>query len=135
LSREFIYGVHVNLIICNEYFRKRINRLVSEDICFLGYNTVKPVDSKLTFQRNRSLPLSRLNSKLLSACFMLVSCLVYSSTLKIEAACPSETLIDFQLTTRHFISQDRILYNYRCENNKSHTIYLCNGGVCEATTS
>jgi hypothetical protein len=32
---------------------------------------------------------------LLSACFMLISCLVYSSTLKMEATCSSETSVDF----------------------------------------
>jgi hypothetical protein len=35
----------------------------------------------------------------LAACFMLVSCLAYSSTLKMEVICSSETLVDFQQTT------------------------------------
>jgi hypothetical protein len=33
----------------------------------------------------------------LPAAFMLASCLVYSSTLKMGAICSSETLVDFQL--------------------------------------
>jgi hypothetical protein len=33
---------------------------------------------------------------LLAACFMLVSCLVYSSNLKMGATCSSKSLVDFQ---------------------------------------
>jgi hypothetical protein len=47
---------------------------------------------------------------LLVTCFMLVSFLAYSSTLKIEAACFSETSVDFQRTTRRYIPEDRPLY-------------------------
>jgi hypothetical protein len=47
----------------------------------------------------------------LNACFMLVPCLSYSSSLKTEAIYCSETLTDFQLTTRRYISEDRTLYN------------------------
>jgi hypothetical protein len=39
----------------------------------------------------------------LSHVFMLVSCLVYSSTLKVKATSSSETSVDFQRTTRRFI--------------------------------
>jgi hypothetical protein len=41
-------------------------------------------------------------------CFMLVSCLAHSSTLKMEGACFSQTSVDFQRTTRHSSSDDRI---------------------------
>jgi hypothetical protein len=41
----------------------------------------------------------------LSACFMLVSCLAYSSTLKMEATCSSEMSVGFYPTTIH-ISQN-----------------------------
>jgi hypothetical protein len=36
-----------------------------------------------------------------SSCYLLVSCLAYSSTLKMEATCPSEMLVEFQQTTWH----------------------------------
>jgi hypothetical protein len=49
-----------------------------------------------------------------AACFMPVSWLTYSSTLKTEATCSSETSGDFQWTTRH-----ATLHNHRCENCKS----------------
>jgi hypothetical protein len=56
---------------------------------------------------------------LLGACFMLVSCLAYSQTLKMEATYSSEELIDsseeliaFQQTTPRYISEDRTLLFY-----------------------
>jgi hypothetical protein len=47
---------------------------------------------------------------------MLVSCLVYSSTLKMDATGSSETSIDFHRSIRRYITEDRILRNHRCEN-------------------
>jgi hypothetical protein len=41
----------------------------------------------------------------------LVSCLAYSSTLKMEATCSSETSIDFRRTTRRYIPEDGTLQN------------------------
>jgi hypothetical protein len=41
--------------------------------------------------------------------FTLVSCLVYSSTLKMEATYSSKTSVDFQRTTRRYIPEDRTL--------------------------
>jgi hypothetical protein len=57
---------------------------------------------------------------LLANSFMQASALVYSSTMKMEATCSSETLADFQL--RHYIPKERTLHNHRCENLKSYTI-------------
>jgi hypothetical protein len=49
--------------------------------------------------------------------FRLVSCSAYSSTLKIEVICSSETSVDFQRTTWCYIPVDRTLeiktYHYR----------------------
>jgi hypothetical protein len=55
---------------------------------------------------------------LLAVCFMLVSCLAYSSTLKMEVTRFPETSVDFQRTTRPYILKDKTLYNHRCENLK-----------------
>jgi hypothetical protein len=44
---------------------------------------------------------------LLAACFMLVSCLAYSSTLKTEAT--SEMSADYRRTKLRYISEDRPL--------------------------
>jgi hypothetical protein len=38
--------------------------------------------------------------------FTLVSCSAYSSTLKMETICSSETPVDFQRTTRRYIPED-----------------------------
>jgi hypothetical protein len=44
---------------------------------------------------------------LLAACFTLVSCLAYSSTLKIEATYSSEMSVGFQRNIQVYISEDR----------------------------
>jgi hypothetical protein len=41
--------------------------------------------------------------------FMLVSCLAYFSTLKMEATCFSEASVEFQRTTWRYIPEDRTL--------------------------
>jgi hypothetical protein len=56
--------------------------------------------------------------------FTMASCLAYSSTLKMDATCSSETSVDFKRTTRRYIPEDRRpLHNHRCSNLKSY-IYL-----------
>jgi hypothetical protein len=42
-------------------------------------------------------------NRLLATCFMLISCLPYSSALSMKAAYTSETPVDFQRTTRRHI--------------------------------
>jgi hypothetical protein len=44
---------------------------------------------------------------LLATCFMLVSCLAYSSTLKMEATSSSKMSDDFQQIAWHYIPEDR----------------------------
>jgi hypothetical protein len=48
----------------------------------------------------------------------LVPCFAYSSTLKREATCSSETSVVFQWTVRRYIPEDRTLHIQRCENLK-----------------
>jgi hypothetical protein len=65
----------------------------------------------------RITPCSELKIKpRLPRAFRLHSCLVYSSTIKMEASCSSETSVDFQQTTRRYISEDRTLHNHCCQN-------------------
>jgi hypothetical protein len=59
---------------------------------------------------------------LLATCFMLVSYLAYSSILKLEAICSSETPIDFQWTTWRYIPEDISLHNHRRKTLKSYII-------------
>jgi hypothetical protein len=47
---------------------------------------------------------------LLATCFTLYSLLDHSSTLKKEAICSSESLVDFQRTTRRYIPEERTLH-------------------------
>jgi hypothetical protein len=46
---------------------------------------------------------------LLAASFTPLSCLAYFLTLKMETTCSSETSVDFQWTTQHYIREDRTL--------------------------
>jgi hypothetical protein len=68
----------------------------------------------------------RISRASLLLAFMLVSCLAYSLTLKVETIRSSETSIDFQRTERRYIPDDSTLYNHRCEYLKSYKlIYTC----------
>jgi hypothetical protein len=85
------------------------------------------------FQRNVSHPSSgRLiaSRALLAACFMPVSCVAYSLTLKMEAIYFSEMVVDFHYTTQHYIPEDRTFHSHCCENLKSkkgvHPKVCCN---------
>jgi hypothetical protein len=74
-------------------------------------------------KRNFTVPILEIELRLynsLSICFILVSFLAYSSTLKMEATCSSEMCVDYQQTTRRYVQEDRILHNHRCENVKSN---------------
>jgi hypothetical protein len=81
-----------------------------DNFCLLGYNPAQSVQNQPTFRRNTSPPSS----------FTLVSCLAYSSTLKLEATRSSETSADFQRATRRYIPQHRTIHNHRCENLKCY---------------
>jgi starvation-inducible outer membrane lipoprotein len=48
---------------------------------------------------------------LLVACFMLVSCLTYSSALKMELTSSSKTMVGFHQATQRYIPGDIILLN------------------------
>jgi hypothetical protein len=51
--------------------------------------------------------------------FTLVFAQLILSTLQMEAICSSETSVDTQRTTRHYIPEDGTLHNHYCENFKS----------------
>jgi hypothetical protein len=57
---------------------------------------------------------------------MLVSCSAYSSTLKIEAICSSETSVDFERTTLRYIPEDSALRNVISQENVEVIILLIN---------
>jgi hypothetical protein len=57
-------------------------------------------------------------------CSLLVGLLDFSSTLKMEALCSSETSVATQQTTRHHIPEDYTLHNHHCENLKSYIVFL-----------
>jgi hypothetical protein len=61
-----------------------------------------------------------MKTALLAVCFMLVSCLGYSPTLKMEAKVSPETSVDFQRTIWRYIPEYRTLHYNGCENLKSY---------------
>jgi hypothetical protein len=50
-----------------------------------------------------------IETSLIANCFVRLSCLAYSSILKTEATCSSETSIGFQQTTWRYIPEGRTL--------------------------
>jgi hypothetical protein len=68
-----------------------ITEIEGEEFYLLGYNAAQSVESQQTFRTNIVPPSSEF-----LMCFMLVSRLLYSSTLKMEEKCSSETLVGFQ---------------------------------------
>jgi hypothetical protein len=55
------------------------------------------------------------HTDLLANSVTLVSYLVYSSNLKMEAAWSSDKSVNFKRITRYYIPQDRTLHNPHCE--------------------
>jgi hypothetical protein len=54
----------------------------------------------------------------------MVSYSAYCCILKMEATCSSETLIDFQQSTRRDIPEHRTIHNHRFENLKPYLAYF-----------
>lgn len=59
---------------------------------------------------------SQASRSLLAVCFMLASCSAFSLTMKVEVTCSSNILVDFHWITWRYISGERTLHNYSCEN-------------------
>jgi hypothetical protein len=65
----------------------------------------------------------------------LVSGLAFSSILKLEATCPSETSVDFERNTRRYIPEERTLQRkcfYLKDNLRGNPVFLfrkLNGGT------
>jgi hypothetical protein len=92
---------------------------------------VLSVEMQPTFRRNISPPSSGSKKKIFSKnqqvarCFPPAYFLVldeFSSTLKMDAICSSETLVASQQTTRRYVPEDDSFHNHRCENLKSYLL-------------
>jgi hypothetical protein len=62
------------------------------------------------------------STALLATSSMLVSCLDYFSTLKMDEICSPEMSVDFHRTVLYYIPEDRSLHRNHCENLKSETL-------------
>jgi hypothetical protein len=57
---------------------------------------------------------------LLATFFILVSCLAYSTTLKMDASRSSTSLVDFQQTAWCYIPEGRTIHNHCCKTSNSY---------------
>jgi hypothetical protein len=95
------------------------------DWIVLAYNRALGRIVMMTVMNHLEFSLLRHNALLcLQSAFTLVSCSAYSSILKMEAKCSSETSVDFQRTTRRRIPEGRTLHNHRYANLKSYMDHL-----------
>jgi hypothetical protein len=78
----------------------RFSLSTREYFCLVPYNAVWSIESQL----------------LLATCLMLVPFLTYSSTLKVEVTCFSETSVELQRKTQSYIPENGIRYNRQHEN-------------------
>jgi hypothetical protein len=69
-------------------------------------------------------------------CLMLISCLVYSSTLEIEVKFSSETPVDLYRTTRCYISENSALQivGFSQEMQEMNTLLGCNNASVSIIT-
>jgi hypothetical protein len=93
-----------------------------EEYCLLGYNVVQSIESQPTFQMNIWPTSSGSKNKASKLClplaFTMVSFSAYSSTLKMESICCSETLVDFQRIARRYILEVSTLHVWFMVQNK-----------------
>jgi hypothetical protein len=106
--------------------------LLAEEFWLLGYNAMPPGESKETFRRNISLLFLRSKSKRSKkqAKLHLLAFILFSSTLKMEEACSSETLVDFYQTTRRDNPENWMHQSHYCQSLKFYKIwYSCKNWV------
>jgi hypothetical protein len=60
----------------------------------------------------------------LAACFLLVTSLAYSSTVKTEGVLPAETSVDFYWATQLYNQEDNTLHSHVMDPQLQHKINL-----------
>jgi hypothetical protein len=111
-----VYDMNISVWIPGSLTQIQTEYVLNTSFCLT--NMVK-FERQSTFRRNKLHPYSDL---CLSHTFTLISCFVNSSTLKMDAIFSSETSVDFQHTTRHYIHEDKTYHNDSCETLKSCVI-------------
>jgi hypothetical protein len=102
-----------------------------ETMSVLGFEVLTAVVMKNSIFRDIT-PCSplKVNRRFGETCLIhLVSCLAYSSSMKMKETYPSETSVDFQQNTRHYIPEDRIFHRVYCFScglfSALHIFVLC----------
>jgi hypothetical protein len=102
----------------NDYYS---DRTLKQKIASCGAGIVE----HNTYQRNKGPNLMKSSRKSHTVClppaFTLVSCSAYSSTLKMEVPCSSETSVDFQWSTRRYFPEDITLHTVQCPSYVGRT--------------
>jgi hypothetical protein len=62
----------------------------------------------------------------IAAYFKMISCITYSSTLKMEATCSSETSVDFQPSIWRYNPEYRTLRNHQIQIARTESRYAAN---------
>jgi hypothetical protein len=101
ITEAILYQILANFRIISKQHLTTIFSKYSVNL-HVGFEVLTAVDCLL--------PASRcFKQTLLTTCFMLVSCVAYSSTLKMEETCSSERALGFQRTTWRYIPEDKTL--------------------------
>jgi hypothetical protein len=109
----------------NDRFYITINIKFKEGLTRIGRTLKKPMSKRQGFMKCSMSPtVTKLCSKKTHALTM-VSCSVDSS-LKMEAICCSEKLVDFQLTTRRYILGNSTLHNHSVRTKPYNLMFFRN---------
>jgi hypothetical protein len=106
---SYLSKIHFNIVICTACLKSK-----SCEFCIHKFFIFLKINISLN-NITRFVLLRRL-----AACIVLVSCVSYSSALKMMATCSSETSVGFRRTTRRYIAEDITFHSHRCHNLKSY---------------
>jgi hypothetical protein len=97
-----------------------------EESYLLGHNDMQSIETQCSGGTSRlhlkNESISQANFA--ATCFILISCLAYSLTLKTGVTCSFKTSVDFQWTTCHYIPHDRILHFSYFASNCKYSVSL-----------
>jgi hypothetical protein len=119
LSMVTFLSVALTLLLTQTYIGFQVlTAVVMKSPIFWDITPCSPLKVNRRFGEKRRLHLQgrrvsqkiNLSEALLATCLTLLYRLTYSSTVKMEAICSSETSVDFQRTTRRYIPEDRTLH-------------------------
>jgi hypothetical protein len=126
------YPTRSLVTIVTELYRIPYSKLTAR-LLLIGFEVLTPMVMQSSILWDIT-PCSLLKVNRLPPVFTLVSSLAYSSILKTKATCSSETLVDFQLTTRRYIPEDTTLQAFYLiqsfTNGNQQTFFFVGWDLC-----